>query len=50
MKNKDLDWTIWVKQFEECVMRAKNLHSVGNHHFYCEQWLPSVLDTDAYTI
>ena len=50
MKNKDLDWTIWVKQFEECVMRAKNPHSDGNHYFYCGQWLPSVLDTDAYTI
>ena len=50
MTNKTQEWSIWVKQFEKAIMRGKNPHSSGNHEHYCLQWLPSSLETNAYTI
>ena len=48
--NKELDFAIWVNQFEGAVNRCLNPHSRRRHHQACLIWLPSVLKADAYSI
>ena len=48
--NKELDFAIWVNQYEEAVNRSLNPHSKRRHYICCLKWLPSVLKADAYSI
>ena len=48
--NKEQDFSVWVRQFEDAINRSFNLHSRRRHHEYCLQWLPSLLHTEAYAI
>ena len=48
--NKELDFAIWVNQYEEAVNRSLNPHSRRRHYICCLKWLPSVLKADAYSI
>ena len=48
--DKELDFAIWVNQYEEAVNRSLNPHSRRRHYICCLKWLPSVLKADAYSI
>ena len=48
--NKEQDFSVWVRQFEDAINRSFNPHSRRRHHGYCLQWLPSLLHTEAYAI
>ena len=48
--NKEQDFSVWVRQFEDAINRSFNPHSRRRHHEYCLQWLPSLLHTEAYAI
>ena len=49
-ENKELDFAIWVNQFEGAVNRCLNPHSQRRHYQACLIWLPSTLKADAYSI
>ena len=49
-ENKDMDFVVWVNQFEEAVMRAHNPHSRRRHMKYCLRWFPNCLQPCAYSI
>ena len=48
--DRELDFNIWICQFEDAVNRCLNPHSRRRHHKSCLVWLPSVLKADAYSI
>ena len=49
-ENKDMDFVVWVNQFEEAVLRAHNPHSRRRHMKYCLRWFPNCLHPCAYSI
>ena len=49
-EDKNLDFDIWISQFEDAVNRGHNPHSKRRHHNYCLRWLPSYLNPDAYVV
>ena len=48
--NKEQDFPVWVRQYQDSIRRNFNPHSKRRHHDYCIEWLPSLLDTEAYAI
>ena len=50
MKDKNKDWGLWVRKFEEAVNIGVNPHSRKRHHAHNLQWLPLCLDNAAYSM
>lgn len=47
---KNQDFSIWIRKFEDAVNRGNNPHSQRRHYRYCLQWLPNYLGSDAYSV
>ena len=48
--NKEQDFSIWVKQFQEAVNKALNPHTKRKHDTLCLQWISNSLESDAFAI